>query len=136
MPKNVQMQMSPEDRAYLLAEIPKGEWCRKEINPKDPRLQKVILPTLTQMYWLMNQEVMAACEEMGYPLKQWEWKDSAPLTAVAKNFPGIEATDWYQYHLGAVMQKTDHPWVRLITTSPKQPPSSSPSASERPSTPR
>jgi len=62
--------------------------------------------------------VAAACVEMGYPLHQWESKDSQPLEMVAQAYPdlGLEVTEWYQRHLGLVAMvpaEPNHPWLSL-----------------------
>lgn len=112
--------MDKETKYYLLQEIPKGEWCLSQVTEKDPRWQ-VIVPVLTKMYWLMNQELADKALSLNYSLDQGEWKDSQPLTELAKEFPGISQTQWYQYQLAEVMNPTRHTWMRLITTSKKPP---------------
>ncbi len=81
-------KVDPEFRAYLLTEIPKGEALLDQIKPKHPRYGDVIRP-LTKMYWVMNQQLGITCKHLGYPLQQWKWDQSEPLTELAKVFQGI-----------------------------------------------
>ncbi len=56
--------------------------------------------------------------KMNYPLLQWDWNDSEPLTMVAETYPelGLESTAWYQWQLGLLMMapaEPNHPWLTL-----------------------
>lgn len=68
------------------------------------------------MYGQLNRMPAAACLEMGYPLHQWEWRDSRPPRELAKVCQMVEVTQWYQWQLGAVMMapaEPYHPWWGL-----------------------
>lgn len=115
--------MDPKTQAYLMQEVPKGEALLQEYGEESPEARKVILPSLTQMYGLLNQRLAQIAVEMNYGLDQNQWSDSKPLEKMNREMPGIAATNWYQHHLGEIMIKTGHPWVNLIMTSPKPSPS-------------
>lgn len=101
----------------LSREVFRGEALFKQCPPGHPNRPE-LLRALTLFYQQLNRMVAAACVEMGYPLRQWEWEDSKPLEAVAQAYPelGLEATEWYQRHLGMVAMmpaEPDHPWLSL-----------------------
>ena len=99
---------------YLAQEIPKGENLMKHVKEYSPQW-KVVAPALTKMYLLLNQEVGSKAQEMKYGLDQSKWPDSKPLETLSRQVPGIELTQWYQLQLSAMLDKTEHPWVKLIT---------------------
>jgi len=82
-------------------------------HPERPKLTRA----RTAFCGQLNRMVAAACLEMGYPLKQWEWADSKPLMAVAEAYPHLtlEGTEWYQGHLGMMLMAPAelHPWWDL-----------------------
>ena len=75
----------------------------------------IMILGLTAMYGQLNRMLAKACEAMGYPLQQEKWADSQPLTEVAKAYPVVEGTDWFQMHLAAVTMAPPerHPWLDL-----------------------
>ncbi len=89
------------------------EW--KASFPNTPEYTLAIR-MLTVFYLELNRMLTAACLEMGYPLLQWEWEESDPLTVMSLLFPGIETLEWYQTHLSVmVMPPTEphHLWWNL-----------------------
>jgi hypothetical protein len=77
---------------------------------------KVIIPVLTEMYWLLNQRLAQIAQKMRYGLDQDQWLGCKPRGEMAKEMPGISATQWYQIHLGEIMIKSAQPWAMLIAT--------------------
>lgn len=106
-------QLEKKHRRYLLQEIPRGELLLDEADPDSPEHAEVV-NILTRMYWVIGSQLGLICDLLKYSLKQWEWKDSEPLLILAKFFPGIETTKWYQWMLGTVLDPSDHPWMQVI----------------------
>lgn len=105
--------MSPEFAQYLMTEIPKGEALFKQCK-QESREYRAVLGPLSRMYINMNNQLGLVCREMGYSLNQNDWPDSEPLTVLAKLYPDMQATNWYQNQLMAMLQPiTEHPWFKL-----------------------
>lgn len=98
----LEQYVNPLYRAYMLTEMSRGEALFEKTTNKSPyygnRLQ-----SLTKMYLEMNRQLGIVCRHLKYPSCQWEWKDSEPLTKLAKVYPGIQATKWYQRHLSMIL---------------------------------
>ena len=120
----IREQAHPKLMPLLLRELPRLEAAQRQITPDHPERAQVTR-ALTVMYGQMNRLLATACLVMGYPLRQWEWADSNPLTMVARTYPMVESTDWFQSHLALIpMAPTArHLWTDLtmfegeITTS-------------------
>ncbi|MBN1845338.1 MAG: hypothetical protein JW810_06610 [Sedimentisphaerales bacterium] len=105
----------PEDLEDLLIdEIPKGEALLGQLEEESPEWN-MVAPSLLQMYQVLNHRLGVACKLLGYPPNQMQWPDSEPLSLVAKALPGIAATEWYQYQLGAMLMGCNHSWVEINT---------------------
>ncbi len=95
-------------------ELERVEALLPQCPPKSPD-HAMLLRALAGMYGQLNRLLATACLVMGYPPRQWEWKDSQPLTEVAKAYPVVETTEWYQRQLAAVMMEPPdrRPWLDL-----------------------
>ncbi len=98
----------------LEVELPRGEILFKQMNSRD-RTWGPTVRILTNLYLELNALLGQACKKLEYPTKQWEWKDSAPLEALAKEVEGLATTEWYQRHLSMMLNPIDHPWTEILT---------------------
>jgi hypothetical protein len=74
-----------------------------------------LLSSLTKMYWEMNRQLAIVCKHLKYPFQQWKWDQSEPLQRLAKEFPNLEATQWFQLHLNQMTDpKPGHPWLKIM----------------------
>ncbi len=99
-------------------DLPRLEALLKECPRNHPE-RGAILRGLTLFYRQLNALTAAACKEIGYSLRQWEWDDSRPLTEISNAFPylELETTNWFQWQLGMVMmppQDPNHIWLTLF----------------------
>jgi len=113
-----------KSRYYLADQIPKGEALLAQINSKHPLYGDIIGP-LTKMYLFLNKQLGTVCRLIGYQPKQETWPDSQPLEILAKIYPGLATTQWYQRQLSAMLMPSNHPWLKILTsetpeTSPSQ----------------
>ena len=106
--------VDPKFRAYLLDQMPKGEALLAQARPNSPEWKAVLGP-LSKMYLVLNRQLGLVCESLGYPLQQWKWADSRPLEVLAKIYPDLEATQWYQRHLSMMLMPpaAEHPWTKI-----------------------
>lgn len=120
----LQEKVDQQFRAYLLDQVPKGEALLAQVRPNSPEWKAVLGP-LSKMYLVLNSQLGLVCESLAYPLQQWKWADSRPLELLAKVYPDLEATRWYQRHLSMMLMPpaAEHPWTK-ITTYEASPPSS------------
>ena len=100
---------------WLMSELPKAEQLFQALSESDEEYG-LVLRSLTAMYGELNARLGRQATEMGYPFRQWEWKDSGPLTALEKALPELAVTRWHQMQLSAVLTPSDHPWVQLISS--------------------
>jgi len=112
----LEQKVNPEFRAYLLQEVPKGEALLTQAPVNSP-LWKAVLGPLSKMYLVLNQQLGLTCQHLGYPLQQWKWDRSEPLDELAKVFPGLQATQWFQRHLAMMLTPPEqaHPWTTITT---------------------
>ena len=83
--------------------------------PQGTEDRAVLVRAKAGMWGQLNRLTATACLELGYPLRQWEWADSRPLLEVAKVYPVVQVTEWYQRQLAAVMMEPPDrvPWLDL-----------------------
>ena len=111
--------VDPKFRAFLQAEIPIREAALARARLDSPEYLQILEP-LNKMYVTMNKQLGMICEMLDYPADQGMWDDCQPLTMLGHVYPGIELTDWYQYHLGAIMSGGScHLATTIIIPSPK-----------------
>jgi hypothetical protein len=110
----LEAKVNPTYRAFLMQEIPKGEALLAQVKEDEPEYKAVIGP-LSRMYLALNFQLGLMCRELNYPLNQSEWPDSKPLETLAQIYPGLQATNWYQYQLGEMMNQQNHLWTRIMT---------------------
>ena len=112
----LQEKVNPEFQAYLLDQVPKGEALLSQAKSQSPEWKAVLGP-LSEMYLVLNRQLGLVCESLEYPLQQWKWADSRPLEDLAKVYPDLEATQWYQRHLTMVLMPpaAEHPWTKITT---------------------
>jgi hypothetical protein len=112
----LEQKVNPEFRAYLLQEVPKGEALLAQAEPQSD-LWKAVLGPLSKMYLVLNHQLGLTCKFLNLPTQQWKWDHSEPLETLAKVYPNIEATQWYQRHLRMMLIPPDqeHPWTKILT---------------------
>ncbi len=125
----LELKVSPEFRAFLLDEISKREALLKTISPQDPQFG-TIRGQLTRMYLNLNYQLGMVCCELNYPLNQCEWPDCKPLETIAKIYQGLQATDWYQYHLDETKVQSKHLWTKISTYEPRPSSTSQPDSAK------
>lgn len=108
----IKAQVTPEQVTWTLEDLPKAERLAET--------DRTAFSARAKLYWLVNGQLARACEIMDYPLRQWEWPDSAPLEAMAEVFEGIETTEWYQGHLGMIVMPVNNPLFLLTATQGAQ----------------
>lgn len=110
------MRSNPEKQRSWAYTIRHAEGILRNIDPISPELQS-ISEQLGLYCTILLVQLAETCEILGYPLKQWEWKDQLPLNLLREVYPGIETTDWYQRFLGTLLQPTNHHMYVLKTFS-------------------
>ncbi len=113
--KAIKRQAHQKLMPMLERELPRLEALLPQCPPESPDYPPLVR-ALTVMYGQLNRLLATACLEMGYPLRQEQWKDSQPLTAVAETFPMVETTEWFQLQLASVVMAPaePHPWTDLV----------------------
>ena len=114
--EKISQRISQEIKAILVRELPKGEKLMKTMveYKQSPGWDRLIR-TQTRMILELNVLLGICCDELGYPLFQYEWNDSKPLKILAEYLPGLEATEWYQLNLGMMLSPKNHPWYKIIS---------------------
>jgi hypothetical protein len=123
-------QEHPSLWPIMAMDLPRLESLIKQAQPGSEDHREVT-KALSLMYLQLNRMLAAACVAMGYPLTQWEWKDSEPLSEMEAAYPWVASTDWYQRQLSMILmapQEPNHPWwdlerFREAFTSPEPSPS-------------
>jgi len=114
--KKISQRISQKIIEILLRELPKGEMLMKTmVDYKDSPGYAQLIRTQTRLYLELNVLLGICCDELGYPLFQYEWNDSKPLEILAKYLPGLEATEWYQLNLGMMFSPKNHSWYKIIS---------------------
>ncbi|MFW9940364.1 MAG: hypothetical protein ACFFFT_04935 [Candidatus Thorarchaeota archaeon] len=105
--KILQTKIPLEKRSWVLTELPKAEALYK-LAPKE------VGDLIYKMYLMLNHQLGLICQNIDYPLKQYEWNDSKPLEIMGRFFKGIEASEWYQYNLGEIMFPSGSKLMQII----------------------
>ena len=113
--QKIKESLDPRLLRLLATEIPKGEALLPQATPNS-RAQSAVVGNLTTLYQVMNEMLGRACQLLEYPPVQIRWPDSKPLEVIAQILPGLEATNWYQNHLGAMLIQKNHPWTKILTS--------------------
>ena len=114
--KKISQRISQDIIEILIRELPKGEKLMKTmVDYKHSPGWAQLMRTQTRLYLELNVLLGICCDELGYPLFQYEWNDSKPLEILAKYFPGLQSTEWYQLNLGMMLSPKDHPWYKIIS---------------------
>ena len=132
--KKLEKQLPREERAKLLDHLERLEVIAGSGGAPDPEDQALVLRSLSRIYSALNSQLAVICQELGYPVQQDQWPDSAPLEVLAAISPSLKESPWYQGHLREIVARSGHPWYRIIPL-PKELQSDSPRGNDRKSTP-
>jgi hypothetical protein len=105
---------STEGLEWLMRELPKAEHLILAAH-SGSEIHEFVVESLSKMYRSLGVMLGERAQQLGYPLQQWEWPDSQPLTLLAEELPpGLKLTEWYQMQLHEIIQPTRHHLLRLV----------------------
>ena len=115
----LEQKVPAERRASLISEMPKAEAILAngldQLREDD---RSLCIRNYSLMSLLLNQQLATVCKLTGYDLDQAKWKDSMPLQILDSIYSnGLVSTEWYQNHLGEMLQPTNHPLTQLAITT-------------------